>query len=75
MTEKQTAVLACGATHPGITSGVYHLPYLESVTGYRHAFARRPGGAIEYSRVGGHPADPRCPECADRPKPLPEDPR
>ena len=59
------------ADHPAVEGGVYQISYTELVDGYRHAYAAPVSKyghrkVVRYSRTANHPADPRCPECAER---------
>jgi hypothetical protein len=57
-------VILCDASNPGMDGDVYHVPYNEAVDGYRHAYATKHKG-VQWSRSMDHPADPRCPGCAE----------
>jgi hypothetical protein len=63
-------VILDDADYPAVEGGTYVIAYGELVDGYRHAYADPDGrrgrrsGKVRYSRTAGHPADPRCPECA-----------
>jgi hypothetical protein len=56
-------VIIDDADHPAVEGGTYVIAYGELVDGYRHAY--RDGRRVRYSRSRAHPADPRCPECAE----------
>lgn len=74
----------CDASSPGLNGEVYNLPYAEAVEGKRHGYEvrkrKRTTGeeyslGVEWTRNPDHPADPRCPECANPTPPPPrEDP-
>jgi hypothetical protein len=57
------SLVMCDPANPGLTGGVYHRPYIESVDGHRHGYMTRNG--VEWTRALNHPADPRCPGCAE----------
>lgn len=54
------------ADHPAVEGGEYVLAYVELVEGYRHAFYDEKRRRVRYSRHANHPADPRCPGCAEK---------
>jgi hypothetical protein len=65
-------LVLCDASSPGMTAaGVYHTPYVESVEGYRHAYATKHEG-IQWTRSMNHPPDPKCPGCAEQAQPTGE---
>lgn len=58
-------MILCDASSPGVTAaGVYHIPYIEAVEGYRHAYATKHSGVL-WTRRSDHTPDPRCPGCAE----------
>jgi hypothetical protein len=57
------SLIMCTPSNPGMSGDVYHVPYIESVEGYRHGYMGRNG--VEWTRKISHPTDPRCPACAE----------
>lgn len=57
-------MILCDASRPGTSSGLYHRPYNESVSGHRHGY-KTPHNGVMWTRGHDHPPDPRCPECAE----------
>ena len=57
------STIICDASDPGMAGDVYHMPYIESVDGYRHGYMTRHG--VQWTRSMDHPADARCPGCAE----------
>jgi len=61
-------VILDDADHPAVEGGLYVIAYGELVDGYRHAYqieSRFGRKKIRYTRDRVHPADPRCPGCAE----------
>lgn len=56
------------ASNPIVERGLYCLSYCEIVDGYRHAYWDERKYRVRYSRTADHPADPRCPGCAEMAK-------
>lgn len=68
---REAVVILDDADHPVVEGGLYQISYGELVDGYRHAYEAPAGKygrrtVVRYSRTANHPADPRCPECAER---------
>jgi hypothetical protein len=60
-------VIIHDADHPFVEGGVYYIQYGELVDGYHHAYYDEKKRKVRYSRDFGHPADPRCPGCREKP--------
>ena len=60
--------IICGDVAEGGT--YYYISYGSRVDGYRHAYRRTVGSLgrseIKLTRNPRHPADPKCPGCAER---------
>lgn len=55
--------MVCSSSSPGELNGLYYLPYVEAVEGYRHGYMTKHDG-VRWTRDASHPIDPKCPECA-----------
>lgn len=64
------SAIICG--DPGyLERGLYVIGYTDTTSGYRHAYLREVPGSrtgrteVHLTRSKTHPADPRCPGCAE----------